>query len=293
MIYLVASILLSSYLTLSFKLVKKWELNNLQVIVFNYITCVITGSLVNGRFPVDSLVVQQPWFTWACVMGTMFIILFNIIAFTAQYLGVAVASVANKLSLVIPFAFSIYLYNEHATVLKITGIIVALIAVFLTCWTGNQQTIVTGRKTNLFVLLIPVLLFIGSGLLDTLIKYVEQNYLNDHNKNDYLVTVFAAAAGIGIILLTIQFVLGKQQFSLKAVLMGIGIGIPNYFSIWFLIQVLKQFAENSSSIIPVNNMGIVLCSTLVARIFFNERLSSLNWAGVVLSLGAIALIAYG
>lgn len=263
------------------------------MIVFNYITCVITGSLVNGRFPVDSLVVQQPWFTWACVMGTMFIILFNIIAFTAQYLGVAVASVANKLSLVIPFAFSIYLYNEHATVLKITGIIVALIAVFLTCWTGNQQTIVTGRKTNLFVLLIPVLLFIGSGLLDTLIKYVEQNYLNDHNKNDYLVTVFAAAAGIGIILLTIQFVLGKQQFSLKAVLMGIGIGIPNYFSIWFLIQVLKQFAENSSSIIPVNNMGIVLCSTLVARIFFNERLSSLNWAGVVLSLGAIALIAYG
>ncbi len=293
MLYLIGSIILSSYLTLSFKLVEKWGLNNFQVIVFNYITCVITGSFVNGSFPITKEAIVEPWFGWACLMGTVFIILFNIIAFTAQKLGVAVASVANKLSLVIPFIFSIYLYSEESTFLKITGIVVALIAVLLTCWPSKKQEVLPQKRTSHLLFLVPVLLFLGSGLLDTMIKYVEHTFLNDNNKNDFLVTSFAAAASIGVVLLGIQFLRKKQQFSHKAFLMGIGIGIPNYFSIWCLVQVLKQYAANSSVVIPINNMGIVLFSTLVAWLFFKEKLSFINWAGVVLSLGAIALITFG
>lgn len=293
MIFLIGSILLSSYLTLSFKLVERWGLNTFQVIVFNYMTCVVTGSLVNGSFPVNAATIHQPWFKWACLMGVFFILFFNLIAFTAQHLGVAVASVANKLSLVIPFIFSIYLYNERATLFKIVGIILALIAVSLTCWPSNNQQKTPGTKPKSLLLFVPVLLFFGSGLLDTMLKYVEHSYLNDGNKNDYLVTAFAAAGSIGSVLLIIQFIRGKQKFSAKELLMGIGIGVPNYFSIWCLVQVLKQYAENSSAIIPVNNMGIVLFSTLAAWVFFKEKLSLPNWAGVVLSLGAIALIAYG
>lgn len=293
MIFLIGSIILTSYLTLSFKLVERWGLNTFQVIVFNYVTCVVTGSLVNGSFPVNSAAFHQPWFKWACLMGVFFIILFNIIAFTAQQLGVAVASVANKLSLVIPFLFSIYLYNERATMFKVAGIVLALIAVLLTCWPSKKQQKKPDTKTKSLLLFVPVLLFFGSGLLDTMLKYVEQSYLDDNNKNDYLVTAFAAAGFLGGLLLVTQFIRGKQKFSPKALLMGIGIGIPNYFSIWCLVQVLKQFSENSSAIIPINNMGIVLFSTLAAWVFFKEKLSLSNWAGVVLSLGAIALIAYG
>jgi multidrug transporter EmrE-like cation transporter len=39
-------------------------------------------------------------------------------------------------------------------------------------------------------------------------------------------------------------------------------------------------------------MGIVLFSSLMAYVLFNERLSWINWTGIVLALGAIALIAY-
>ncbi len=293
MLYLIGSIILSSYLTLSFKLVEKWGLNNFQVIVFNYITCVITGSFVNGSFAINKEAIVEPWFGWACLMGTVFIIIFNIIAYTAQQLGVAVASVANKLSLVIPFIFSIYLYKEESTFLKITGIVVALIAVLLTCWPSKKQEVLPQKRTRPLLFLVPVLLFLGSGLLDTMIKYVEHTFLNDNNKNDFLVTAFAAAASIGVVLLGMQFLRKKQQFSYKAFLMGIGIGIPNYFSIWCLVQVLKQYAANSSVVIPINNMGIVLFSTLVAWLLFKEKLSFINWAGVVLSLGAIALITFG
>lgn len=292
MIYLVGSIILTSYLVLSFKVVERLRLNAFQVIVFNYITCVTTGSVFNGRFPVTSSSIQEPWLIWAGVMGILFISLFTVVAATAQHVNVAVASVAYKLSLVIPFIFSIYLYNEKVTALKITGIVVALAAVILTCWPSkkeNQQA----SKAKWLLIVLPLILFVGSGLLDTMIKYVEQAFLNDSNKNDYLVSAFASAAIVGIILLAWQLVTRRQTFTWKAVLMGIAIGIPNYFSIWCLVQVLKAFPDSSSIIIPINNMGIVLFGTVVAWLVFKEKLSGINWTGVILSLAAIALIAYG
>jgi uncharacterized membrane protein len=59
------------------------------------------------------------------------------------------------------------------------------------------------------------------------------------------------------------------------------------------MRVLKKFSNNSSAIIPINNMGIVLFSAVMAWMIFKERLSIINWVGIALALGAIALIAYG
>ena len=95
LLLLFGSIVFSSWLTLSFKLVEKFGINTFQAIVFNYLTCVITGSFVNGSFPINSEVIGGSWFPWAMLMGTIFISLFNVIAKTAQTMGVAVASVAQ------------------------------------------------------------------------------------------------------------------------------------------------------------------------------------------------------
>ena len=85
----------------------------------------------------------------------------------------------------------------------------------------------------------------------------------------------------------------KQVFQLKNLLAGILIGIPNYFSIWCLVHFLQEGIWPSSASIPVNNMGIVLFSSVTAWILFKERLSKVNWIGIVLSLIAIYLIAFG
>ncbi len=265
-----------------------------QTIVFNYLTCVVTGSIVNGAFPINTAATVQPWFGWALVMGCSFIILFNLIGFTAQKIGVAVTSVANKLSLVIPFVFSIYLYNEAATPFKIGGIVLALLAVFLTCLPpkGNSQNI-QKRVSQSLLFLLPAVLFIGSGLLDVLVKYVEQTYLNDSNDNAFLIAGFGTAGLIGSIVLVGLIATGKQQFDKRSIIAGIAIGIPNYFSIWCLVHVLKAYLGHSSAIIPINNMGIVLLSSVVAWMLFKERLSLINWVGIALSIVAIALIAFG
>ena len=198
MIYLLGSIILASYLTLSFKVLERLNIPTFQSIVFNYIACVITGSLVDGAFPLKPAIMDEPWLPWAGLMGFSFIFLFNIIAFTAQKLGVAIASVANKLSMVIPFIFSLYLYNEEATPLRLAGIGVALVAVVCTSWPegGKAHNIFVAHQRWIYI--IPFILFLGSGLLDTLVKYVEQGFLREDNKNAYLITAFAVAALIGL-----------------------------------------------------------------------------------------------
>lgn len=291
LLFLIASIILTAWLTISFKIIDRWGISNLQAIVYNYTICVITGCIVNGSFPVNRSLVHQPWFGWALLMGCCFISLFNLAAFTVQKIGVAVATVAYKLSMVIPFVFSIYLYHEEATILKIAGVALALVAVWLTTRPAGPGK--KGKKVSWFLWAMPLVLFVGSGLLDTMIKYVEQAFINPHNQDAYLITAFCVAASVGWLILFYLFVTKRQKPSGKAVLAGIGIGVPNYFSIWTLLRALKGYAGNSSAIIPINNMGIVLLTALVAWFIFKEKLSATNWLGIALSLGAIALIAYG
>lgn len=291
MVFLLGSILLSSYLTLTFKVLERYGINNLHAIVVNYLTCVVTGTIVNGHGIFSGELPAQPWFPWAILMGGLFISLFNIIGITAQQAGVSVASVANKLSLVIPFLFSIYLYNEPVTPIKVLGVMLAIPAVIWVSQRNGKNGETAGSRNALTLL--PLMLFVGSGLLDTLVKFVEARFLDGTNNNDYLVVAFGAAAGIGSCFIGWQVISGRSRLSWKAIVAGVAIGIPNYFSIWCLVKVLQEHTGKSSAIIPINNMGIVAFSTLFAALMFREKLSRKNWLGIMVSLVAIALIAFG
>ncbi|HSN61214.1 MAG TPA: EamA family transporter [Ferruginibacter sp.] len=296
MIFLIGSILLSSFLTIAFKLCDRFGISKFQAIVFNYLVCAITGSIVTLSWPSYAYNSTQPWFKWAVLMGTSFIITFYLIALTVEKSGLAKASVASKLSLIIPFLFSLFLYNEAASFLKVAGVVLALVAVVLTLFPGRLERLnnnpVTG-SSGIQKIILPVIVFIGTGLLDTLIKYIEQQFITEGSKDPYLITCFSVAFVIGFLFLLLQLGTGKIVFQPKSVLAGFMIGIPNYFSIWCLLKVLKQYGDISSVIIPVNNMGIVLFSALVAWIFFKEKLTRTNWMGIMLAVLSILMIALG
>jgi drug/metabolite transporter (DMT)-like permease len=294
MFFLIGSIFLSTYLAIAFKICDRYGINAFQAIVFNYFTCILTGSIVNGSVPAYAKIIDEPWFVFAVIMGTGFILSFNLIALTVQKNGLAIAAVASKLSLIIPFTASFILYRETAAALKIAGILLALLAVVLTLYPPEyaaDKDDTKRRGLNVRIILLPLVVFFATGLLDTLVKYVEQSFLNARNSNDFLITTFTVAFVTGFILLISLVVAGKIKFQLKAVLAGFLIGIPNYFSIWCLMKVLKINPGSSSVIFPVNNMGIVLLSALLAWIVFKEKLSPVNWTGIVLSVVAIIMIA--
>ena len=293
MLYLIGSIVFTSWLTIALKLVDRLKISTLQSIVWNYIFCVITGSFVSGNYPMNAGVIETGVWKWAVLIGVMFILLFNVIAFTAQRMGVAAASVSNKLSLVIPFLFSVFIWGDDVTAWKVSGIVLALIAVFLTCMPSEGFGSSVDKRKNNFLWVLPLVLFVGSGLLDTLIKYIQQEVINSGDANGFLMSAFAMAATGGIIITVFRFLTKAEKWSGKSILAGFFIGVPNYASIWCLIEVLKQNSDSSSVVIPVNNIGIVLFSTLAAMVLFREKLTGLNWLGIALAGFAILLIAFG
>jgi len=86
MLYLIGSIVLTSYLTLALKLCEKYAVSIFQAIDFNYITYVITGSIVNRSFPINREAIHQTWFQWAInwLVISLSIIAIYFIAFGAN-----------------------------------------------------------------------------------------------------------------------------------------------------------------------------------------------------------------
>lgn len=293
MIYLILTIVFTSCLTLAFKVLGRYQISSLQAIVFNYITCVVIGSFMNKGYPTDAITQQVPWLWWAIVMGVFFIVLFNVIAFTSINLGVAVASVAFKLSLVIPFLFTIFFYGESSTWMKWMGVITALAAVVMTSWPHKEIEGSSLKSAHGWILAVPAALFIGSGVLDAIVAHVDKAFLNESNKDSFFIVAFSIAALLGGLYLIYRLVTGKERFDPRSIIGGICIGFPNYFSVWCLIKVLGEYEGNSSAIFPIVNIGIVLFSTLVAFFAFREKLSKLNWTGIALAVAAILLMAWG
>ncbi len=277
-----------SYLIVVFKYFERYHINFLQVIVFNYITCVITGALVQGEIPQYAEWVTRPWFTNAGFLGCSFIFFLNLMGYITTHQGVSVTSIANKLSLAIPVSVSFYLYQEPITFLKITGIILSIGAVILS--SIKDQGLHTTLSLKLLAL--PLLLFIGSGINDSFVKYAQARLLQENEFGVYNTAMFSFAALIGLFALAYSLIVQKTPFNPKAIIAGIALGVPNYFSIYVLLKAFHLTGWDSSIIFPINNIGVVALSTVVAVVLFKEPMSIINKVGLALSIIAIVVMIY-
>ena len=217
------------------------------------------------------------------IIGCLFLGMFYLMAISSQKVGVAISSVANKMSFIIPVIAAVILYNESLGGLKLLGVIGALIAVAMV--TFPKKGIDVEHK----YLILPVIIFVGSGLLDTIFNYVKNNQLGPNDIEVFSASLFFVSACIGTTIIIFKRVAYKSTMETKSIIAGFALGIPNYFSIHFLLLGLKGMP--GTEFFPVNNTGIVLLSTLLAIILFSEKLSKLNWGGIALAIISITLIA--
>jgi uncharacterized membrane protein len=138
----------------------------------------------------------------------------------------------------------------------------------------------------------PILVFLGSGIIESSIKFLENTYVPDDEVSLFSANTFLFAFITGLLVIGIQRIQKKSGFKSKDVLGGIVLGIPNYFSIYFFILALRIKSLDSSSIFIINNVSIVLFSTLLGIILFKEQVISKNWIGIGLAILSIILITY-
>ncbi|PTX61710.1 putative membrane protein [Kordia periserrulae] len=283
MIYLALSVFISSSLFVIFKLFDKYQINTFQAIVINYLTAFCCGFFFYGNGTTLVEVSQKPWIVGAIILGFLFISIFMVMATTAQRNGLSTASVASKMSVVIPVIFAVIVYEEKLSLLKVAGIILALLAVYLTTVKNDGATF--NRKKLLF----PLLLFLGSGVIDTAIKHIETKYLAEGEVPIFSAAVFGCAFMIGIVVAIIR---RDVVIDGKTILGGIALGIPNFYSIIFLLKALRpENLGDSSTVFPINNVAIVMLSTIFGIILFKEKLIPKNWIGIVIAIISIVMIA--
>lgn len=293
MVFLLLSILSSASIYVIFKLIGRFKVHTFSAIVINYFAACLAGFFLSNSNPFTLSVFSEKWFLIAAIIGVMFIVMFYLIAKSTQKAGVAVTTVAVKMSVIFPIAFSIW-YDESdvLTLFKFTGIFLAVISVFLTVYQGRLGSI--ARKA----IILPSFIFIGMGIVDSFVKYSQSEFITSELTPVFSTIVFSVALVTGILVLPFNRQAVKSIGSLKSLVLGGILGLVNFGSMYFLILALNHIDIDTglqamgSVVFGINNIGIVALSVIIGFAFFKERPSPVNWIGIVISAVAITILSF-
>ena len=269
----------------------RYGINTLQAIVVNYFVCIGMATLTLGENPIEMDAYQRDWFPYALFLGFIFISGFNITALSVQKIGVTVTTIMQKMSLILTVPVAFYLYSENINIWKIVGLLAGLIAIYLTNRPTEEEYLNLKKKPK-WVLFLPIVVLMVSVFIETILQYVETKLLNGSGGIRFTATLFGIAGSLGLMVVLAGYITGRLSFSYKNIIGGIVLGVPNFFSIYLIIVAISEGWEGSE-FFPYNNISIIALSAILAYLFFNEKLSKVNWLGVVLAISAIGLIAIG
>ncbi|MGC8865205.1 MAG: EamA family transporter [Bacteroidales bacterium] len=284
MIYFFIALFFSSLIVITFKLIVRFRLQLLPVVFVNYITATLLGLSSTHAFFVGQNLVKLGWFPYALAGGLLFIITFLLMGISTRHAGLAITSVAGKMSVVIPVAMGFLLLSERPTPLKVSGIFMALMAFYFVFGIRKDTSPETRHQLSIF----PLLLFLSTGLGDSLIKYAQVHAIG----NDFLpflTVVFGVCLLLGILLLGYQNAWNNENRNWKNLLAGVALGSFNWYSTVFLLQAMQSM--EASVIFPAFNAGMVAIASLSGTLLFGEKLRPLNWLGIFMAIAATLLVA--
>lgn len=281
MIYLILSILSSSLIYICFKIASHLKVKIFPVIVINYLTAALTGFIFsNHQYNIEQLT-SAKWFYASIILGVLFILMFYLIGLSTKNAGMTLTTISTKMSVVFPILFSIVYYNEKLGSLKIAGIFLAIFAIFFSSLQEKKSQIETKK------IIFPMILFIGMGIVDSLVKFNQEEYLQKTGEIESALICFSTASVIGILFYFSSN--KKHEFIIqkKTVLIGLMLGLSNFGSLLFLVKALNSNFSNSSIIFALNNTIIIIITALTGKFAFREKLNKLNWLGLIISILAI------
>ena len=282
---IIYTILLFNVLIIAFKMFGKYKVDNLQALIVNYITAGFCSYLFLETDFSLNYILESDWLYHSMIIGALFIIIFNFYAFGIQKAGVAVTTVANRMSLIIPVCAALILYPEENTFTLLKGIafFLALTGIYLSSTKGGKLSF---DKKYLWLI---ILVFVGQGISDSIFNDFAQKFPNEGNYLFFMVLFFMASIS-GILILSGRSIKTRSPLQLKSIFWGVIFGIPNFFSLVFLLKALGSIS--SSIVFPIVGMGVVISSSLIGLLLFQEKLTRSNWIGILLSICAIYIFSY-
>lgn len=230
-------------------------------------------------------------FTLICgmIMG-LFSLLFQISYILAFSKGKASLTVTvNNFSLLIPVVASYLLFDESFGAFKLVGTVLILLCFIMTVSKDKEKK--PSNAQWLPWLGFTMLVFLSNGVLSVnqkvYSKMTEELEVFEFVGAAYL---FAALLSWGIFFLIRTKREGAEEnasYKKAALLAGLS-GV--FLGAFQCVNTYAASLIDGSVLFPVTNCGISLILTLIGRLFFGEKLSGKQYAGVLIGVVAITLI---
>ncbi|MFD2871221.1 EamA/RhaT family transporter [Mucilaginibacter ximonensis] len=280
MLYILLSICCSVAVSIMLKLAKRYHIDVLQAVTWNYSTAILLTWIIFKPHwvslsvaPVNNLL----------GLGVLLPVLFVILGASVTANGIVRTDVAQRLSLFIPILASYFVFGENLHLIKIVGILLGVVAVLFSIPWGKSGG--KAAKGGWFYLLI---VFVGMGVIDVLFKQLSAFKTVPYTS--LLFMVFVLCFICAVIMLVIKIASSKTKFSFPHILIGWALGIANFGNILFYLKAHQALASKPSIVFTAMNIGVIALGTLVGLFVFNEKLSMLNKIGIALSLIAVIVI---
>lgn len=280
MIYLLISICCSVTVGVILKLARRYSINVQQAVTWNYLFAIGLSWFCFHPNLSDLSGIGFPAVYFS--LGILLPVIFWALAASIKYIGIAKTDIAQRLSLFIPILISYFIFNESFGTVKIIGLAIGFVAIFFTLYKKSA-----GRdKIQLWIY--PLLVFIGYGIIDTLFKKVAQ--VTEIPYTTSLIFIFTLAFIISMLSLIYLYFRKNEKINLINLIWGGALGFFNFFNILFYLKAHQAMAQNPSTVFAAMNMGVIILGSITGIYIFKEKLSKINYMGLILALLSIIMI---
>jgi drug/metabolite transporter (DMT)-like permease len=211
-------------------------------------------------------------------LGLLFVFSFFSFAKAVSHAGTSLATVSSRLSVIIPITFSIVIFSEIPSSYNLIGFLFTFVTLILFYFSITGQNSGGDNFNKYFYLFISL---VGIGISDFCLK-IFNNWRPQSEEPFFVLTIFTAAMCYALLFIIVR----KVKIEKHTLLLGIGLGVPNLFSTYFLLGALSLLP--AILVYPVVNVGIIIFTAIFAYLFWKEEINTFGkWALVT---GVIAIV---
>ena len=281
---LIIAVLCSVAVSVLLKIARKRNIIIQQAIAFNYIVALsLSWFLLKPDFKgleFTDFIAQSENTPIFLALGILLPSVFIIMSKAVEFAGIVRSDAAQRLSLFLPILAAFLIFHEPLSQSKAVGIVLAFVGLFCLLRKPNEQSAVDFRGV-----LGLVGVWFGYGIIDILFKQVAKS------GGAFPTTLFIAFS-LAACIMFIYLLFKRTQWNVASFVGGIILGVLNFFNILFYIKAHQSFGSNPTLVFAGMNIGVICLGTITGALIFKEKISKINWLGIVFSLCAIFCLYY-
>ncbi|MBL7837700.1 MAG: hypothetical protein JNM67_09295 [Bacteroidetes bacterium] len=276
--YLLLSVLFSACLFVLFKYFDRKGIPLLASIVGNYIACIVVGSLSTPKSSFMQYNFQS--FSYHFILGFLFFAIFYLMGKSSSKNGVGITGMAGKMSLLLTVILLSIYTKTSITWVEILSLAIGLLALLI-------MGIEDKGKIEIRQLKLPILILLGSGIIDACLAILKERQLNlNLDQSPGIIYTFSGALCLAI--LANYKSIKSQILHPTGLLYGGILGLINYYSVHFLLLGIEHKGNMSlNQFYLANNIGVVVLTFMLGIVLFKESTNWKKFIGLVLALISI------